>query len=713
MLTILLSEEIEHPEWKLFDSFFYHAEGSRRLIHLRYKLENGFIESYQAINQTLSEVYDDSWQLIVLLPMSKFPSFSFRLTNQLKRFKKELLNPLKSREAGPEMVTVLLLDSISRSMESSNTIEEMCLSLDMQGFCETNKLVTTKTNIWTSEDFNRLDHAWGDQIDLKDIGYLQKPNSQFLKVLEEKRDAVIATFQSIVNEKQEMAKELDQTHNYLDIYSMENIENLKRVFIHKLMEITTPPLQEYLSTFQPSQILKKSLKDVFSLKSITESLKIIRFEVSAYSKRKRYDQWLQLVSFLTTIIDEPSILRHIPSRKVFYLKIDKDEKLQKHMLQSYKAVLEGAIYYIENNILNREKIITTKFDDTNEKPYAAGELEKLSFEIPKFKGENKQSYFRKWYSFAQKVKDHLQVREQKMKEEARNAIQKIKVMQRKDLIEQAEKVEIYEYENDLKLKEEELLIMMSKHTPPPLSEQEDWETFSEEMEFKVDHQLKKYPSKNMVVVTGLLIYVSLIAPVFFTMEEFPKISEWYLWIYPVVTLFAIAGISFLGIKRITAPINDYVNDTERKKDELLNRQYLAHTETNHYLNAFYELDRVQKKRIKIEKELEKEQRLNQLYRYHLNEANVALDAFNHLTNYLHVESMENDEEKILSYIRGRFNPALSMEENVIYSPIVTGEIDLRDTHSTEYFVEEKKIDLQAKRLRLLKKIKLEKDQVYE
>lgn len=711
MLTILLTHETEHPEWKLFHPFFYHLEANDSLFYLPYNDAYEFEDVCPRIYHELAERQEDTWQLILLLHNDAPVSLRNRLVNRLAKMKEKILEPLKEREAEPRQVTVLLLDSAHQENGYQAGETKVSLQLDKSGFLYDASMVDEACNLWVYDDFKRLDNAWGEAVDILEAGLLENPKDAFLELLEVKASAVRSEFLACCEEKHTSKEMMRGDGRFIDPYSWREEQQIVQNFLDRLKKTISPPVHSDIRNFQPSTLLKNVLRETLTLDAVIGPVNVIRQEVSAFSRKRKFEQWLEAVALINSIIEAPEILSNFPKGAVYGLETKLDEITKKHMFQNYEASLEGAVYFLENQLLKREAMITTKYEETKAHPYAAGDLAGGDIEAPVFEEKTRQFFLQKWRSFIEKGKEQLAKREYAMKEEAKQGIRKLKTIKRSSVDEEKEQVEIYDYVQRLKEREEELAMEMEVHTPPPLKEQDMWAAFCRKIEFQLANQLEAFPSRKMMFLTGIFVWVGFSYPVYWTMGM-DGLMDWRQWLFPLTAGLAVTGIGWIALARIKQPIHDYVSDTVKKRTMLEHQQSDAHSEMNHYLNAFFELDRVQKKLVEVEEVLRKEQMVNHLYRYHLHKAKEALDAYHHMNDYFRVEKPAEENKEIVSFVDRKYNPSEDVIRNPMYSPVICGQIGLSGQQATEILMGQTRKSVVTGKLPLLQQIKLEKDQVY-
>ncbi|MBU9714375.1 hypothetical protein [Evansella tamaricis] len=713
MLTILLTDDTAHPEWKLFEPFFYHHEKDARLLRIPYDVEKGYHHTFQQIYNELIEKHEETWQLIILMHLDAPMSLSNRLVNQFNRLKTQLIHPLEKREAAPAMAAAILLDSLHNGNgdDPEDTVSQISVQMDINGYLTKGNIIQEDTNLWSEEDFHNLDQAWGEAINLQEVGLIEKPTKEFMADLLIRKQKVERVFERCLEEKQGIYENRNENALYLDAYSVFMKEDISDYFMERLEKELTPPLHNDLRTFKPSGMLKNVLKETLSIQG-EEGFKLLRHHVSPFSKQRKYEQWLKVIAFINTTIDNPSIYGKIPDGSVYELKEKIDSESFQSMFQKYYEVLNAAIYSLENQLMSREEMVTTLFEETKPHPHTALEIKEDPFDFPVFQGKRKNTIVTDWKQLTKKIMEDLMDREKDMIEDAKSGIRTIKVLQRKKITKQHEELEIYEYLEQLRKKEIELLLQLERYTPPPLTEINKWKDFCNETEFELTNQIRAYPSKKNIYITSILIWLGLTGPMLAIMDWPPAIAEWHQWIFPALTTISVIGTSYIAVKRITQPIHDYLKDTEDKQKKLFKDQGDKHRDTNEYLNIFYALDRTQKKRMQVEELLLMEQEENHLLRFHLKSVREALDSLQHISHYLHIEKRDEENEERRAFVQAKFKPSEDIINNVIYSPIVCGETGLTERFTTEVHIGQSGTTIDSGKLRLLTHIKLEKDQVY-
>lgn len=704
MKTILLTAAKIHPEWKLFDPFFYHHQSTEKLVYITFQdWENSDWISGRIL-QEIRTGKDENWQLFVVETLESPVTMQNRLSYRLAKLKEKVINILEKKEAGPASVTVFLLDYIHRDGKATVEDQEtlMTLSLDQRGFVPYELHGGTHPEFWLDEELKQLDEAWGPPLKLSSAGPLQNPDQPLLNDIETRKTRV----SDRLKEKNDIIK--DHTSE-VPFYDM---DTFSKEFCHKMTEETSIPLNERVEHFKPSVLAKSILNNYIAQKAFFNDMRMIRQEVSHHSKKQRYRAWLEVIFFIHLAIEDEDLTKNIQKGQMNSLQGNFNKEFLNKLLLNYEASLNALIYHIENRLLSRDGMMMKQYE-------MAKEVVTSLNNDPSIADEEQHEKLRKKWDIREvdrlKVDfdSKLDTKEIAMENKVKESLRSIKIFSRKSLNYETEEIEMYDYLNTLTDLENHQKMEMEKHTPSLALEKTTWDAFIHEVRFNLNEHFKAYPSRKKVIVTSMLVWLGISGPLLMNISSWPNVENWSEWILPIISTGAVIGLAVLGLKRLRQPVTDTLKDIDYKKDRLQHEQHDRHIKTTEYLNDYFQLERMQKIKAAVKSHLSKEQRENILLRYHLKEAKEALNGFRHMRDDVIDTDMEEPQHNMSPFINERFSIEKDVVDNLPYSPVGCSLFDEDGRSQTEVMIGKMKKTMESGHFPIFNTIKLDKDQVEE
>ncbi|TMW70432.1 hypothetical protein [Alteribacter natronophilus] len=713
MHTILLNENTLHPEWKLFDPFFYSEQAEGRLTTISYGQRDGFAALLDVVYKEVTEKRADDWHLVVLLHLDYPVSLKERLTAKLTDLKQTLVAGLKRKEAAPRKVTVLVMDALYEydKGETCDTGSSLAVEMDFQGYLSSENLFERKTNLWTRHDFDLLDEAWGPPVDTENIGRIDHPDPQIYLELESRAESVRRCFSELQLEKQNQKG----AGAYADEWMTRTSQRVEELFKVRLNQEITPPLSRDLAGFRPSSSLKTILKKNLSLDGALSNLTLIRQTMPRYAKDKKYGKWLEAAAFLQVIIQRPDLITKSIDGQQFYLNARLNDQEVDTLFSNYRLTLETARETLQTRLDSRAEMLIKRFEKVDANPQSSEPLEEDLAKPGPFVPSQVKSMADDWTQFLNETGVKLKEREEVMQQSARKGIETVKVHQRAPLNTESGKVLIGQYLEEIERDKNDLLLELESSTNPPGGALETWKTFREKHTRPLHADLKAYPDMKKRIVTALVLWIGLAFPLFYSLGTpgtWPQWQEWGHYLLIVILLAAVTGISFTGVRQLTLPITQTLEETGETKNDLFSEQQNRHEQTNRYLNGIFRIERLHREEKKVKEELDRKQLSNQLDHYHHREVKDALDALSHLEDHLHVQQRKTiAATAIQQFVNEKFDASKDVGECVIYSPLKCGEAGRNDYEPVTFVVGQTRTQVEPGKWKLLDEAKIQKDKV--
>lgn len=700
MKTILLTDDKIHPEWLLFTPFFYHHQASGQLVLLSF---SGWENSEGLSQRILEEIRtngEEMWQLIVIESMQAPLQEKDRLTCRLAMLRTEVVEKLQQQEAGPENVTVFLLDYIHRNGETEEKDPETLkmLALDQHGCVPAHLLESDEYLCWTDADFAALDAAWGQPVELSTAGPRQKPVPAIRKEIAAKKSNVL----------QEVEGRISQIRKQRPGQDFYDMDAFCQEFSDRITEETELPLKESIAEFLPSHLAAQLLSRYASQQSELKEAGVIRQEISSHSKKQRYQSWLEVIFFIDLGVENPQVLQSVPKEQVNSFDSEVDQRYLQKMLLTYEASLRSMSEQIETELLQDHSFHVQKFEKTKE--FISISNEKTQEDIKEMITASKLKEdldIRSLDRLKERYDDWIEVKEKEMEISANERLRSLKVSRRKALTTQSEEVELYNYIETLNQLEEEQKLEMEIHTPPPAVEKAAWGEFVEKERFHLQERLKAIPSRKKVVITTLLVWAGITGPLLTNISGWPGGETWPEWALPILTTGAVVYLSILGLHRLDKPVKDTFKDIENEIEMLEQQQTDRHSKTALYLNDYFQLERLKKIKKEVHTSLFVNQRKNMLLRYHLRKTKEALNGFEHLRSFI-IEEPGGEKGPLV-------NASLEIEKdemnNILFSPVKCMKIEAGNAQDTEITIGKIKKRIHTNHFPIFKRLILDKDQV--
>ncbi|MBM7097534.1 hypothetical protein JSY36_17510 [Bacillus sp. H-16] len=709
MHTVLLNETTKHPEWQLFHPFFYTQESNGQLTTISYGQQDGFAALFDRVYKEITETRADEWQLVVLLHMDYPLKLHERLAVRLEELKQGLVAPLKKREAAPKSVVLLVMDALLHE-DTTDTESRIAVQLDEEGFV-TGDFIDRPANVWSQHDLAELDEAWGERVKADHIGLLEKPHQSFLDELTSRMEKVKRTFLKL----QEKKNILYDGSGYLDPYTGRYALMIETLFTTYLEEEIRPPLNSDITSFYPSQTLRNVLSDTVSITHGITDIAVIRQSMPRFAKDKKYEKWLEAAAFLQVLVQDPAVINGSLKGQCHYLDAKINQENMNEMFSKYRKALEFTKERLENALYNRTEMMMKRYEKDLALPKSAEDLPELQVPMPAFTPKEKHTLLNRWYGAAKKAKDRFTSREEDMQQSARSGIDIVKRHQLRELVTQDETVPIHHYLKEIETSKKDVLLELEKHVPPPSTVVRRWEEFTEKTGNPLGVSLDAYPEKRKQVLTGITLWFFLAVPLIYSLTaqgNVPTLTDWGQYILIILLAGAVMVISHVAVRYMTLPVSEAVAETEKVKHDLVQDQMTRHSDTNHYLNHIYKLERLHREEKAVRAELEKKQLANQLDHFHLRELNVALDALIHLENHLHIQKSENaHRDALIQLVSDSFHKHEDVIDSAIYSPVKCAEAGNDTFYSTKVSVGRTVRQVELGKWKLLDEVKIQKDKV--
>ena len=700
MKTILLTDKHIHPDWKLFQPFFYHHQesGSLSVLPAHSWEDSGWIS--RKILEEIQAVGEEEWQLIVVESMEAPLDEATRLAPRLAALKKNVLEKLSAKEAGPSAVTVIVLDYLHKNGEpGEHDLKTLrMLALDEYGFVPEKLQEEGAPPSWNDKDLSRLDDVWGEPLELSKAGIRQTPHSRTLEKIDEKRAAVM--------------EEVRRRNSVISVMDPNGpaaaLESFAEEFQQRMEEETDVPLQENIEHFRPSLLAEYVLREHISRKAELEGMRVLRREVSRHSRKQRFSSWLETIFFIHLAVESPLLIKHLPEGEIQRLDSELDNELVERMLLTYEASLKNVIKEMETDLLAGRGAFTHRYEKSREAvSVAAAEKADTENKFMETSGLLEARDIRALDRLEAKFEEQLQQWEKGMEDKAEESLKSIKVTSRKPLVPSSETTGLYSYLEELQELEEKQKIEMERYTPPPAEEIEQWRAFTDKKRFQLENRMRARPSAAKTGWTGLLLWAGITGPLLAGISGAPGPETWAEWVLPVLTTAAAAGLAVLGIRRLDRPVKDTLKDIEGEMEKLEREQAERHDKTSGYLSSYFYLERLQKIRGEVQKQLSEHQHHNLLLRFQLRKAKEALNGFEHLRGSL----LENRAS--LERVPSTPEPALEKDEieNRAFSPFRCLDTERKAGAELEITIGRMKRTVPAGSLPVFQRLTFDKDQV--
>ncbi|WP_078553970.1 hypothetical protein [Bacillus alkalicellulosilyticus] len=708
MHTIVIQYQEQPQDWHLVEPFFYKVRSAGKLAFFGY--EQATAENlYDEMSHYLSQQRISIWQAVVLLTV---PTTGQRLTTKIAGLKEQWFSKFSDQDLMPDSVTFILLDTLKR--DSSYSPEDKgyhpVWQLDNFGYFKFEDYVEHNQNMFTQTELHELDDAWGTQIKIQEAGLLDKPDTSFLQLIEEKQQRVIDKLLIFTELK---GIQSVQYQGEAEVLSPEQLDEIKELFTRQLRALVTPPLVSDLHHFSPSQLLEKILKERLALASAISDYRIVRQVSSVYSVEKRTKALVSVALFINALATSEECTEQIPKGSTYELEMIFHPETLSLMLANYQATLQAAAYKIDSKLMDRQVVLQNRYEDVKVQPHTADPLAEVNIEEPLFKIRKHRTYREDWKKYLAEVEEKLKEREEQMMKEAKKGAKQLAILKRREPVKEEEALEIQDYVVELKEKVEHIYRELVTLKPEVYDERKEWKEKTEEHDFWMDLHVKASPTKKQVAIALGLSGLFLLGPHLYTMDWSTVEGQWF--DYTAVPLLITGAIFTLGYvvkQQMTAPIETIVNKSRQKKRELFERQQKKHGLYNRYLNKLYELYRTRQQLFLVEQEFNQQRQENYLYRYHQSQLIEYKQASEQLIFNLGVNKHVRPQS-FIDFFEDKFRLEDDMYKNPIYSPFDCLLDKVNQNHQFIVQIGQSERAYSAGHLSALDRLKFTKDQVYK
>ncbi|MHC0035594.1 hypothetical protein [Pseudoneobacillus sp. C159] len=720
MHSIVIHLNSKPREWHLVEPLFYKVLASKQLV---------FIESfnYEDWDQVYKQVVSfilfnrlEHWQLILLNNHEQNKENPNSLTRELQFIKEKFLNRLTKKGIEPQRKILLTLDGLKRNADYSPIIikNHYQWQMDIYGYIK-HPLNHRGSfgNAFLDNEILSIDLVWGEKVNLKDAGIMDKPSERFLADLSKRRTNVEELLLNLIREKKEIAirNHLIRDDFYYELHSCEILETIYEEFCQQLGELCTPPFSYHLNTFLPSNLLKTIIQENIGISSVIGDFLFIRKSVSEVSPFQKTHSLLEYVFLLNAICIKPEVIDRVRNGLFFEVEVVLREEEFKQMYSNYYVCLQMAKEKIDNRNLGQEHYMTNKFAEINSLPYTTKPLEEIVIEKPVFQFKSRRVFLQDWKRFLEYIESSLKNREEISLQSAKEGVKILSFTKRQKHDHYLEElVNIKDYSLALQTKKHQLQADIDEIAPSLSSSRLHWTqalpTFSRKMETLV----KALPTQNILIISWIIAFMSLLIPYLSTESqlEMQNVNLLLIVVFPGFLIAMVSLICYFTYRSLLKPINSIVEEALLVQKELADDQNLTHAEYNDYLNAIYKLFRIRKQFQEIEIKAVQQKEKNVLYRWHQGEIIHHLTLLRQLLDSLEMETNYDDKEKGISFFQTFFDVEKNVYQNPIYSPLECQFEVFGNGHSIDVYVENSRDEIQIRSLNPIEKIRFIQDKVY-
>ncbi len=682
MHTVVIQMQDQPQDWHLVEPFFYKGRSSGQLSFFKIDKTDHYDQLYVDINRHLSQERISQWQVIVVMYVPTISHGQISITNQFKLFSKNVLTPFSDQEFNPDNIIFVVLDPLKRN--TSNAPEDngahSFWQIDNFGYYPISEKLLFAHNMFVQEELEQLDEVWGNGIDLKKAGLLEKPDPAYYEMIIEKKKRVLETLKSFVEEKKQFAINSSDGSDpeFLTVGMLEDIYELFEKRLEKLIE---PPLSQSLITYSPSQQLANILKEKNSLLSVIENMKLVRQDFLGYTVEKRTNALISVALFISQLASDKELVNQIPKGTISELKALINKEKLSDMLTNYYSCLKAAKMKIESKIFERQSVKKNKFEDVKAPPYSAGSLEDEDIKPIQFKMQKRLTFMDEWQNDVDHVSNLIEANQHKIIEQAKSGWRSLDINKRSKLNAVGEEVEIHDYLEGLKDKVQRLYIELGELEPGGDKEQSKWKRFIEKKGFDLNFFVKACPTTFQAVLGFLIVFLFLLGPHLYTLNwQSQHFRDHWLdyTIIPLVFTGAILLVCLILKRSMEKPIKQILESVRNRRGHLFEQQKVTQSKYNHYLNKLYELYRVRQQYLSVKQQYEIEKRQNYYYRYHQSRIDEFIDSCEHFMSQLGLMKM-TDEKRFNEFFEAKFAPHKDVVENPIYSPLDCHSAKIEDT----------------------------------
>ncbi len=681
MHTVVIQLQDQPQDWHLVEPFFYKGRSSGQLSFFKIEKPESYDQLYIDINRHLSQERISNWQVIVLMYVPTMSHGQMSMTKQYQLLSKKLIEPFEEQKFTPENVVFIVLDPLKR--DSANAPEDdgshTFWQLDNFGYYTDRSKITFRHNMFVKEELNQLDEVWGNGIDLKKAGLLQKPDPAYLEMIHEKKQRVLQVLDEIIDEKKQYAKEFAKENNH-EVLSEEWLNDIYDLFVERLNNLLSPTLSLSLANYKPSEQLRTILKEKNSLLAVIEKLRIVRQDFLGYTVEKRTNALVAVALFINRLATETEMVNRIAKGTISELEGVLNNENFSEMLVSYYSCLQAAKVKIESKIFERQTVKKNKFEEVKAPPFSADPLKHGDTTDAEFKLQKRLTFLDEWQNEVDTVSAHLESGQKEIVDQAKAGWKSLDVSKRRTLTAEGEEVEIQDYLEELETKVENLYVELDELAPKENQEQSKWKNFIEKKGFHLNIFLKACPT-NLQIGLGLLFAILfLLGPHLYTLNwQSTHFRENWLdyTLIPIIFIGTILMITFILKVKMEKPINKLLETVRNKRNHLFEEQKATHSKYNRYLNKLYELYRVRQQYLTVKQQYETEKQQNYYYRYHQSRIDEFIDSCEHFMSNLGLVKMA-DVKRFYEFFEAKFSPDKDVVDNPIYSPFECQTLKVQD-----------------------------------
>ncbi|SHG06160.1 hypothetical protein SAMN05216225_101420 [Ornithinibacillus halophilus] len=496
------------------------------------------------------------------------------------------------------------------------------------------------------------------------------------------------------------------------------LKTIENSFGTELERWISPPLDNELASFLPSQLLKDILKNKIAIPALLTDFRLIRVPFRVSSVHDRQEDMIRLALFIHVASVDPNLIRQAPIGKAFKLEMDIDlEQLQK-VLQNHHQSLKIASQKIESHLLDTMVSNVHPFSEIQVDSIDIKSNEEFNAQVPDWNYQNVTNYKQNWNLYTEHIESEIKARERTLFTSVYDEVAKLSISKRQDLEEKEygeEKVPLHTYMKDLESKINHTQQEISHISPNHNHVQADWREFADKKTKKLFHQFKFFPTNQMVIIMYVFIWASLLFPYFKSIPhgtiEILSTRFWmsYLMVPLILVILSLVVGAYVR-RKLRTPITDVLAEVDRKAKDYANILKEMPGKYEHYLKQLYRLFQIRKQYNLILEESRQRQQKNVLARYHQAQLEKYVMNVDQLQKKLRYSSYTADYDKCVRFVDKSFYSNRTVAQNEIYSPLSS----LFDVEKRNLIVEIRgaKVSTTLDIFPLITSIKLQLDKVY-